>query len=690
MGNKNKTKKNLNKIGGASAREEATKLAKECAKNGCHQAGLKILSRAGNSENMEEGKCYYAPPPSTGKFYALVRNTAGNSGKKITCDVGESPSASTPTIASSPGSQAPSRQSYSTSPSPSTSSRLPSEREERQLTSKIKQELETYFKIEKDIETQLDKCDELVQGFREQTDPEVKTRLARELTGPQGKIANIWNANYCNTDFRTHPYKWANPYCNSPSDKSIWNWDVNCDGEYNTDYKKSKRPCERFAGLGTALGIPAAAAATLFSGGVAIPLLTGTAVSGVAAGIDYYNAKESAPGSYRRGGKNNKNKKGGMPLLSTSGKGVGCKVDMKLYGTPRITNNGRTTSGDIVTTNVSHRTKTYNDVDITKLNDLLLQNHDKEDELTNDVIDIKDYLSSSEEQKQEARLQAEQERKEQEAKAKEQKAFAEAKERIDLIKSKTLKLFKFIEIAKQQQLIDNDYYEIPKEYEDVVAPETLNDYIENLEVSEDDKKRLLEIQQFVNKGLTSTEFRKRQQEGMIKSSIPSLSGETNPETTGLAIPSFSPSQSQTGEAATVTPVVTQPGESERDRILREQREKREAAKAAAMATLAATQQTTSGGKKSKKNRRNKQAGGRVLMPIQYFGGQLNRYYPAGSPQLNPLPSAYGQTVARSFGTTDPTLLKLNATAPNLGPMGLGSNGENMSCGVQTGGRRINR
>ena len=83
----------------------------------------------------------------------------------------------------------------------------------------------------------------------------------------------------------------------------------------------------------------------------------------------------------------------------------------------------------------------------------------------------------------------------------------------------------------------------------------------------------------------------------------------------------------------------------------------------------------------------KQSGGRVLMPIQYFGGQLNRYFPTGSPQLNTLPTAYGKTVARSFGTTDPTLLKLNATAPNLGPMGLGSRGENLSCGVQTGGRR---
>ena len=88
-------------------------------------------------------------------------------------------------------------------------------------------------------------------------------------------------------------------------------------------------------------------------------------------------------------------------------------------------------------------------------------------------------------------------------------------------------------------------------------------------------------------------------------------------------------------------------------------------------------------------RRKKQRGGRVSMPIQYFGGELNRYFPAGSPELNPLPSAYGTTIARSFGTYDPKLLQLNAVAPNLGPMGLGSHGENMSCGVQTGGKRKN-
>ena len=100
-------------------------------------------------------------------------------------------------------------------------------------------------------------------------------------------------------------------------------------------------------------------------------------------------------------------------------------------------------------------------------------------------------------------------------------------------------------------------------------------------------------------------------------------------------------------------------------------------------------------KKQNRGRRNitqkrKQNGGRVSLPIQYFGGQLNRYFPAGSSQLNPLPSAYGETVARSFGTSVPSLTKLNSVAPNLGPTGLGSNGKNVSCNQQTGGKRNNK
>ena len=94
---------------------------------------------------------------------------------------------------------------------------------------------------------------------------------------------------------------------------------------------------------------------------------------------------------------------------------------------------------------------------------------------------------------------------------------------------------------------------------------------------------------------------------------------------------------------------------------------------------------TTGGKKKNLSRKNKSKknkkhiGGEASLPIQYFGGQLNRYFPSGSSQLTPNNTAYGKTVARSFGTTDPNLLKLNATAPNLAPMGLSSNGKNLSC-----------
>jgi len=88
--------------------------------------------------------------------------------------------------------------------------------------------------------------------------------------------------------------------------------------------------------------------------------------------------------------------------------------------------------------------------------------------------------------------------------------------------------------------------------------------------------------------------------------------------------------------------------------------------------------------------RRKQKGGRVLMPIQYFGGELNRYFPEGSPYLKPLPNAYGPTIARSFGTSDKILTPYNLTSPNLAPFGLGSRGENLSCGIQTGGRRVKK
>ena len=92
-------------------------------------------------------------------------------------------------------------------------------------------------------------------------------------------------------------------------------------------------------------------------------------------------------------------------------------------------------------------------------------------------------------------------------------------------------------------------------------------------------------------------------------------------------------------------------------------------------------------RKNKSRKNKKHIGGETSLPIQYFGGQINRYFPSGSSQLTPNNTAYGKTVARSFGTTDPTLLKLNATAPNLAPMGLSSNGKNLSCDNQTGGKQ---
>tara|TARA_B100001250_G_scaffold271744_1_gene234624 strand:+ start:257 stop:601 length:345 start_codon:yes stop_codon:yes gene_type:complete len=74
----------------------------------------------------------------------------------------------------------------------------------------------------------------------------------------------------------------------------------------------------------------------------------------------------------------------------------------------------------------------------------------------------------------------------------------------------------------------------------------------------------------------------------------------------------------------------------------------------------------------------------VSMPVQYYGGKLDRYYPANSQELVPANGAYGKTVARSFGTYDNSLTcgADRATAPNLAPY--------PSSGIQTGGRRKNK
>ena len=67
-------------------------------------------------------------------------------------------------------------------------------------------------------------------------------------------------------------------------------------------------------------------------------------------------------------------------------------------------------------------------------------------------------------------------------------------------------------------------------------------------------------------------------------------------------------------------------------------------------------------------------------PIQYFGGKLNRYFPAGSPQLVPKRNAYGETIATSFGKNVPSLYAKNMVGPNLAPFP-------DSSGIQTGGKR---
>ena len=94
-------------------------------------------------------------------------------------------------------------------------------------------------------------------------------------------------------------------------------------------------------------------------------------------------------------------------------------------------------------------------------------------------------------------------------------------------------------------------------------------------------------------------------------------------------------------------------------------------------------------KKSKKKSRKSKKGGdgnhniqSVGMPIQYFGGDVTKYYPSGSPELQPGTGAYGPIVAKSFGTYDPTLTCGNdsSTAPNLSPYP-------NSTGIQTGGNR---
>ena len=67
-------------------------------------------------------------------------------------------------------------------------------------------------------------------------------------------------------------------------------------------------------------------------------------------------------------------------------------------------------------------------------------------------------------------------------------------------------------------------------------------------------------------------------------------------------------------------------------------------------------------------------------PIEYYGGNSKRYFPAGSPELVPEDSAYGKTVATGFGKDVESLEGENMTGPDLAPFPRTS-------GVQTGGRK---
>merc|ERR1712093_742669 len=57
----------------------------------------------------------------------------------------------------------------------------------------------------------------------------------------------------------------------------------------------------------------------------------------------------------------------------------------------------------------------------------------------------------------------------------------------------------------------------------------------------------------------------------------------------------------------------------------------------------------------------------VSLPIQFFGGKLNRYFPNGSPELATPNSAYGKTIATSFGKNVPELYSKNFVGPDLAP-----------------------
>ncbi len=80
-----------------------------------------------------------------------------------------------------------------------------------------------------------------------------------------------------------------------------------------------------------------------------------------------------------------------------------------------------------------------------------------------------------------------------------------------------------------------------------------------------------------------------------------------------------------------------------------------------------------GGSRKISNKR----GGAVRMPLEYFGGDSARYFPAGDAALKDGSSAYGPFYSVSQGVASPDGQMFG---PNVGPY------PNSSC-TQTGGRR---
>lgn len=80
-------------------------------------------------------------------------------------------------------------------------------------------------------------------------------------------------------------------------------------------------------------------------------------------------------------------------------------------------------------------------------------------------------------------------------------------------------------------------------------------------------------------------------------------------------------------------------------------------------------------RKSRSTKSKKMRGGRVVFPSEYYGVASGRYHDTGSPNLQACTNAYGQALARSFGTGN---LSDGFVGPNMGP-------SPSSSFVQTGG-----